>query len=75
MAKDSHAELRTVAQEANRLGVSRSYLYMEIRESRFPHVRLGSRVLLDPAQVDRFLALRAVSLEDALARREEDGLS
>ena len=45
-----------------------------VRAGRFPHVRLGSRVLLDPAETDAFLARRAVAVEGALARAEEDGL-
>jgi excisionase family DNA binding protein len=65
-------ELRGVAQEAARIGVSKAWLYTEIREGRFPHVRLGGRVLLDPAEVDAFLAARAVGVEEALRQAEED---
>jgi hypothetical protein len=35
-------------------------------------VRLGGRVLLDPAEVDAFLAARAVGVEEALRQAEED---
>ena len=65
-------ELRSVTSEAKRLKVSPSWLYQEIRAYRFPHVRLGNRVLLDPADVDAFLAQRCVSVEQALERAEED---
>ena len=65
-------ELRSVALEAKRLGVSASWLYQEVRMNRFPHVRLGNRVLLDPAEVDDFLARRCVSVEQAVERVEED---
>ena len=67
-------ELRSVAQEAERLAVSRGWLYGEIRAGRFPHIRLGSRVVLDPAKTDDFLARRAVAVEDALAQAENDGV-
>ncbi len=65
-------ELRSVCVEAKRLGVSRGWLYGEVRAGRFPHVRLGNRVLLDPAEVDAFLAQRCVSVEQALERAEGD---
>ena len=65
-------ELRSVTSEAKRLKVSPSWLYQEIRAHRFPHVRLGNRVLLDPADVDAFLAQRCVSVEQAVERAEED---
>ena len=64
-------QLRSVASEAKRLGVSKGWLYGEVRAGRFPHVRLGTRVLLNPADVDRFLALRGLSVEDALDHTEE----
>ena len=65
-------QLQSVLSEAKRLGVSPSWLYQEIRAHRFPHVRLGNRVLLDPADVDAFLARRCVSVEQALERAEGD---
>ena len=64
--------LRGVAQEADRIGVSKGWLYGEIRAGRFPHRKLGNRVLLDPGEVDTFLDRRGVSVEDALARAAED---
>ncbi len=65
-------QLRSVASEAKRLGVSKGWLYGEVRAGRFPHVRLGNRVLLDPADVDNFLTQRSVSVEQALERAEGD---
>ncbi len=65
-------QLRSVRLEAKRLGVSPSWLYSEVRALRFPHVRLGNRVLLDPAEVDAFLAQSRVSVEQALERAEGD---
>ena len=65
-------QLRSVRLEAKRLGVSPSWLYSEVRALRFPHVRLGNRVLLDPAEVDAFLAQRCVSVEQALEHVEEN---
>ena len=70
---NAHRQLRSVAQEAQRLGVSKGWLYTEARAGRFPHVRLGSRILLDPSQVDAFLARRSVSVEQALEHAEEGG--
>ncbi len=67
-----HRQLRSVRLEAKRLGVSPSWLYSEVRALRFPHVRLGNRVLLDPVEVDAFLAQSCVSVERALERAEED---
>ena len=73
-APDPPRHLHGVAQEARRLGISKGWLYGEIREGRFPHRKLGSRVLIDPAESDEFLDRRAVRVEDALGRAEEDGL-
>ena len=70
---NAHRQLRSVAQEAQRLGVSKGWLYMEARAGRFPHVRLGARILLDPSQVDAFLARRSVSVEQALEHAGEGG--
>ncbi len=71
---NGHRELRSVSEEAERLGVSKGWLYNETREGRFPHVKLGGRVLLDPAKVDEFLAARSVGVEEALHQAEEDGV-
>ena len=67
-------ELHSVAEEARRLHVSKGWLYGEIRASRFPHVKLGSRVLLDPEQVDAFLTQQEVGVEEARRQAEEDSL-
>ena len=71
---ESHRKLHSVSQEAERLGVSKGFLYTEIREGRFPHVKLGDRVLLDPKEVDQFIDRCRVTVEDALHQAEEDGL-
>ena len=68
----AHRELHSVAEEAARLGVSKGWLYGEVRAARFPHMKLGSRVLLDSAQVHEFLARQAVSVEEALKKAEAD---
>ena len=54
--------------------MSRGWLYGEIRAGRFPHMKLGSRVVLDPAETDAFLARRGLAVDDALAQAEEDGV-
>ena len=64
----------SVAQDAKRLGVSTGWLYTEIRGGRFPHTKLGERVLLNPEETDVFLAERAVTIESALARAVQDGI-
>ena len=69
---NAHRQLRSVAQEAERIGVSPSWLYGEIRVHRFPHVRLGQRVLLDPNEVDLFLSRRTLSVDEALERVLDD---
>ena len=69
---DLARQLHGVAQEARRLGVSRGWLYGEVRAGRFPHRKLGSRVLIDPAETDEFLERQAVGVEDALARASAD---
>ena len=70
----ARTQLRSVTQEAERLGVSKGWLYAEVRAGRFPHRKLGTRVLLDPAEVDEFLDREAVGLEEALARVDIDSL-
>ncbi len=71
---NGHRKLHSVAEEAERLGISKGWLYTEIREGRFPHVKLRGRVLLDPEDVDQFLDRRRVTVEEALYQSEEDAL-
>ena len=71
-SRAAERRFRSVAQEADRLGVSRGWLYGEVRAGRFPHKKLGSRVLLDPAQVDEFLERQSVGIEEALKKAEAD---
>jgi excisionase family DNA binding protein len=56
------------AQEAERLGVSETLILDLCRSGELPHRRLGRRVLLDPAEIDTFMARSGVSLDAALAR-------
>ncbi len=65
-------KLHSVSQEAERLGISKGWLYSEIRAGRFPHEKLGNRILLNPADVDDFKAQQKVSIADALQRVAED---
>ena len=62
----------SVSQEADRLGVSKGWIYGEIRAKRSPHKRCGDRILLDPAQTDEFLERQAVGIEEALKQAEAD---
>ena len=61
----------SVDAEATRLGLSRSWLYGEIRAGRFPHRRARGRVLIDPAAVDEFLESTGTSVREAMARVED----
>jgi excisionase family DNA binding protein len=49
-----------VAATATRMGVSPYTLRAWIRQGRIPFVRLGRRVLFDPADVDRFIKANRV---------------
>ena len=59
-----------VVDEAARLGVSRSWLYTEIKAGRFPHCRMGTRLLIDPTEVDAFLEQSSVTASEAVERVE-----
>lgn len=65
-------EYHSVAQEAERLGVSPSWIYTECRADRFPCFHMNGRILLDPDEVDRYCELRHVTVEDALRQAEDD---
>jgi excisionase family DNA binding protein len=60
-----------VADEAERLGVGETLLLEGVRAGLIPHRRLGRRVLLDPDEVDAYLARTGVTLDDAIARTKE----
>ncbi len=49
-----------IGEAARRLGVSAHTLRTWVRDQRVPHIRLGRRVLFDPAALDRFVAKRSV---------------
>ncbi len=61
----------SVEDEAARLGVSKRWVYGEIRAGRFPHRRARGRVLIDPAEVDEFLELTGISARQATERAED----
>jgi excisionase family DNA binding protein len=52
--------LLSLPEGARRLGVSRHTVRAWIRQRRLPFVRLGRRVLLDPADVERFINVNRV---------------
>ena len=53
---------------AERLGVSKSFVYDEIKAGRLPHLRLGQRrYVIESEQLDHYLALRRVTAEEAAA--------
>ena len=65
----------TPREVADRLGVSRSFIYEEIARGRLPHVRLGlRRIVIELRELDRFLALRRYTAEQAVrASHYRDG--
>jgi excisionase family DNA binding protein len=44
-----------VREAAERLGVSPGHLYLQIRANQFPHLKIGQRVLIPIAAIDRLL--------------------
>ena len=62
-----------VSEVAEQLGCSASLVYREISCGRLPHVRLtGKRVVIEQAELDRFLALRRVTAEEAADKALRD---
>lgn len=49
-----------VDEAAHFLGVSAGKIRKDLRERAVPHVRIGRRVLFDPARLQRFVADHAV---------------
>ncbi len=69
----STRNLIDVKDAARMLGLARSTLYEWARFRRVPHIRLGDRLLFDPADLQAFVRRRRVpSLED-FSRRGSDG--
>ncbi len=58
----------TPREVAERLGLSRSAIYELIAKGRLPHVRVGSRILVELAELEEFLALRRVTARQAAER-------
>jgi len=56
--EDPPGDALGVDQVATMCGVSRQYVYREVRAGRMPARRLGRRVTFDPAAVRRWLARR-----------------
>lgn len=49
-------ETYTVREAAQVLGISRYTLYDMVKDGKFPAIRLGGRVLIARAQIDKVLA-------------------
>ena len=45
----------TVREAARRLGVSPNHLYLQIKAGRFPHIKIGERVVIPTVALDRML--------------------
>jgi len=52
--------------------MSESWLRREAAAGRFPHIRLGRRLLFRPAAVDAWLRAREQGAEPALASTDQD---
>ncbi len=58
----------SVAEAAARLGVSRYTVRSWVRQRRLEHYRLGRRVVISQAEVERFLAVNRVPARDEVGR-------
>jgi excisionase family DNA binding protein len=45
----------TVREAARRLGVSPNHLYLQIKANKFPHIKIGERVVIPTVVLDRML--------------------
>ncbi len=53
-------ELLTIAQVMERLKISRTTLYRTLKAKKIPHVKIGKRVLLRKADVEKFITSNLV---------------
>lgn len=49
----------SVDEAAEQLGINRKSVYDAIKRNEFPHVRVGNRLLVPKAQLERFLEASA----------------
>jgi excisionase family DNA binding protein len=68
MAADEHRKLINVKEAAGLLGVSPFTVRAWLREGRLAHIRLGRRVVLDPADLTRFVDAGRVPARDEACR-------
>jgi excisionase family DNA binding protein len=54
-AEEMNALLLTVAQAAKRLNIGRTHTYRAIHEGKIGHVRLGGKILVPVAEIDRIV--------------------
>ena len=59
--------LLDVEEAAKRLGLSPSTLYKKTKAQTIPHIKLGSRVLFDPSDLDALVALKRRTPEQVAA--------
>ncbi len=55
----------SVAEYADKLGVSARLIWKEIHERRLGHLRLGRRILIPPTEAERYEKERFVAAVDA----------
>ena len=68
MAVGEHRKLINVKEAAGLLGVSPFTVRAWLREGRLAHIRLGRRVVLDPADLARFVDAGRVPARDGACR-------
>jgi len=62
------ANLLSVEQMAERLGVSRSTLYSLVKQRRIPHLRIGDRILFSAERVEAALEVAADAERPSVVR-------
>ncbi|MBY5849722.1 helix-turn-helix domain-containing protein [Rhizobium leguminosarum] len=54
--REDRRETSSVEEAAERLGIGRNQAYQAVRRGELPHIRIGKRVLILNAALDRLLA-------------------
>ncbi len=59
-SNDSHPQLLTIDQPAQRLGITVRYVRRLVAEKRLPYYKIGRLVRFDPAEITDWLASRRI---------------
>ena len=65
MAKDTGRRTRTIEEAAKALGIGRNQAYEAARKGEIPTVRIGKRILVPVAALERLLAGESVATGSA----------